>query len=108
MLNGGYGLAVRSRMWCGVHKDDSKWRSGQLSQRSRKMERSVYTFFVHRTLSTNYTCTSGNTSRAVPSSKSDWTLSHRRADNASTAKSAISYERNALSEIYKSKSEKTR
>ena len=40
-------------------------RSGQLSPRSRRTERSVYTFFVDRTLAQTI---SGNASKAVPSS----------------------------------------
>ena len=59
---------------------DIKSRSGQLSSRGRRTERSIYTFFVHRTL------TISNASEAIPSSKSDWTLSRRKADSASTAK----------------------
>ena len=48
---------------------DSKLRSGQLSPRSRRMERSVYTFFVDRTLSTNYQrqCFEGCPIQARPS-----------------------------------------
>ena len=64
-------------------RKENRLRSGQLSPR---LERSVYTFLVHRTLSTNYVRTSDNALKAVPSSKSDWTLSRRRADNATAAK----------------------
>ena len=79
---------------------NSKSVSGQLSPRSRRMERSVYKFFVHRTLSINYA------SKAVLSNKSDWTLNRCRADIASAAKSsffAITFDPNAFSEIHKSK-----
>ena len=51
--------------------------------------------------------TSGNASRAILSSKSDWTLSRRRADIASAAKKvvffAITFDPNAFSEIHESK-----
>ena len=51
----------------------------QLFPRSRRMEQSVYTFFVHWTLGTNY-----QWQRFVgcPSSKSDWTLSYRHCQRS--------------------------
>ena len=65
-------------VWCGMRKE----RSGQLSPRSRT-ERKVYTFFAIRPL---VQTTSSNASKAVPSSKSDWTLSCHRANSVSTKK----------------------
>ena len=53
--------------------------SGQLSPRSKRMERSALV-----------QTTSGNALKAVPSSMSDWlTLSVCRVDSASTAKKAV-------------------
>ena len=47
--------------------------------------------------------TSGNASKAGLSSKSDWTLSRRRADIARAAKKvAITFDPNAFSEIHES------
>ena len=60
---------------------DGKSMSGQLSPRSRRMEQSP-SLLIGPLVKT----TSGNASKAVPSSKSDWTLSRRRADIASAAK----------------------
>ena len=51
---------------------DSKSRSGQLSPRRRKIERSVYKFFLY--IGPLVQTTSGNASKAVLSSKSDRTL----------------------------------
>ena len=61
---------------------DSKSMSGQLS----RMERSVYKFLYIGPL---VQTTSGNASKVVLSSKSDWTLSRRRADIVSAAKKSV-------------------
>ena len=55
----------------------------ELSPRSRRTEHRVYTLFVDRTLSTNY---QWQRFKAVPSIKSDWTLSRHRVDSANAAK----------------------
>ena len=84
---------------------DIKSRSGQLLPRSRRMEQSVYTFFVYRTL------TSDNASKAVAKKLLFAALALsalRRLRVHSDLLDGITFERNTFSEIHESKSKKTR
>ena len=77
---------VWSRVWCGVCKENRPTAIQGWVSYPQELEgwSKVFTLFLY--LGPLVQTTSDNTSKAVPSSKSDWTLSHRRADSASAAK----------------------